>query len=204
MPPCLGPVHEPWQPPQPAGDADSLLDCALEALFAERHVEARFAKGVGERAERLPVEGLRRHGLAPRTEVTVGGDAAEFFAERAQPLEQVLPGREAARHEPGHPLRPVPASEVLDDGLRMHACVSVGCELAHRRGPPQPLGAGLQLGEDLLIGVAPPEAGGELGQLGRAGVGRMRSRGESQAGSSPERIDHAGPNAIPRALPILW
>jgi hypothetical protein len=54
---------------------------------------------------------------------------------------------------------------VLDDRLRMHACAPVAGELAHRRRPPQPLGAGLQLGDDLLIGVPPPKTGGELGQL---------------------------------------
>jgi hypothetical protein len=84
VPPArLGPVDKPGQPPQPARHTHSLLDGTLETLFAERHIEARFTKRIGERAERVPVEGLGRHRLATRTEVAVGRHAAELVAELA-------------------------------------------------------------------------------------------------------------------------
>src|SRR5204863_45867 len=72
----------------------------------------------------------------------------------AQHADQLLTGREAARHEAGLALGGVPAAEVLDHGLRVHARAGVGGELPHRRGAPEPLRAVAQLGEDLLVGVA--------------------------------------------------
>ncbi len=55
---------------------------------------------------------------------------------------------------------------MLDDRLRMHASLRVLRELAHRRRPPEALRRGPELGEDLLVRVAPAHAcakGRELG-----------------------------------------
>ena len=52
-------------------------------------------------------------------------------------------------------------AEVLDHRLRVDPRLGVGRELAHGRRPLQPLGRGAQLGEDLLVGIAPSQAGAE-------------------------------------------
>src|SRR5205814_7950314 len=67
---------------------------------------------------------------------------------------------------PGVALGCVPAAEVLDHRLRMDRRERVRRELAHRRGTAEPVGARLQLVEDLLVGVALAQPRLELGQSG--------------------------------------
>ncbi len=55
---------------------------------------------------------------------------------------------------------------MLDHRLWMHAGLRILRELAHRRRPPQPLGGGTELVEDLLVRVATTHAGPEGGELG--------------------------------------
>ena len=81
-------------------------------------------------------------------------------------LEQLVPGEKAPREEARGPLRRVPRPEVLDDGLWMDACLRILRELAHRRRPPEPLGGRTELGEDLLVRVAPAHAGAKRRELG--------------------------------------
>ena len=92
------------------------------------------------------------------------GDPAELLPQLAQQAEQLVARREPARHEPGRALGGVPAAEVLDHGLRMDRRLRVGRELPHRRRAPEPLGARLQLLEDLLVRVALADARLERGE----------------------------------------
>ena len=59
-----------------------LLERALELLLPHRDVEAGLAQRGAERAERVPVERLRRDPAAPLVEVACGRRAAELLAER--------------------------------------------------------------------------------------------------------------------------
>ena len=97
-------------------------------------------------------------------DVARGGHAAEVAAELFEQREQLLACREASRHQAGLPFGPVPAAEVLDHRLRMDGGLRVAGELPHRGRASQPLGGLLQLGEDLLVAVALPDSGLELGQ----------------------------------------
>ena len=54
---------------------------------------------------------------------------------------------------------------MLDHGLRMDGRLGVRGELAHGRRAPEPLGAGDDLGHDLLVGVALADPGLELREL---------------------------------------
>ena len=98
-------------------------------------------------------------------DVARGGWPAELLAERAQEAEQLLAGRETARHEPGGALRSVPRAEVLDHRLRMDGGLGVCGKLAHGGRAPEPLGAGDDLRHDLLVGVALADPGLELREL---------------------------------------
>ena len=170
--PCALPVVHLRQASEPERQLGALLDGALEPLLPDRHVEARLAQRVRERAERVPDQRLRRHRPAPLVEVAGGRRPAELLAQLAQQPQQLLPRHEAPRHEPGRALGRVPGAEVLDHGLRMHLRPRVGGELAHRRRPAEPLGGRAQLGEDLLVRVAPPQTGLELGERRLVDPGR--------------------------------
>ena len=87
--------------------------------------------------------------------------AAELLAELAQLRQELLALDETPRRQARGTLRGVPRAEVLDHRLRVDARLGVGRELAHGRRPPQPPGRGAQLGEDLLVGIAPSQAGAE-------------------------------------------
>ena len=93
--------------------------------------------------------------------------------------EQLLPADEPPRRQPRRPLGGVPRAEVLDHRLRMHLRLGVGGELAHRRRAAEPLCARPELLEDLLVGVAPPDPGTELGEgsLVDPGDSRMAAPG---------------------------
>ena len=104
------------------------------------------------------------------------------LAELAQQPNQVLPRREAARHEAGGPLRRVPAAEVGDHRLRMHRRVRVGRELAHGRRAAQTLGGALQLGDDLLVAVAAAQPG--LERLQRLGIDAIERANAAAGGHS--------------------
>ena len=85
--------------------------------------------------------------------------------------DELLARREPARHQPGGALGRVPGAEVLDHRLRMHPRLRIGRELLHRRRAAEPLRRGPQLLEDLLVGVAAPDPGLELGERLRVDLG---------------------------------
>jgi len=161
------PVRELREPSELERDVDALLDRPLEPLLPHRHVEARLSERVLERAEHVPVERLRRHRVAVLVEVLRGRRPSELVPQLAEKADQVGRLREAARNEARLALRLVPASEVLDNRLRVHARLGVRLELAHRRRASQALGRGAQLPEDLLVRVALADSGLELRQRGR-------------------------------------
>jgi hypothetical protein len=105
-------------------------------------------------------------------EVFRGRRAPKLLPQLPKQSDQVGGLGEAPRNEPRLPFRLVPAAEVLDDGLRMHGRFRVVPELAHGRRAPQALGGGTQLLEDLLVGVALPDPGLELGERGRINASR--------------------------------
>src|SRR5439155_4258446 len=144
-----------------------LLDGALDALLADGDVETGLAERVRQRAEGVPGERLRRQRALALVEVARRRWMAQLFAQALQELQQLLAGRKPTWDEPRLPLRGVPAAEVLDHRLRMDGRLRIGRELPHRRRAAEPLGALLQLGEDLLVGVALAQACLELGQSGR-------------------------------------
>ena len=92
------------------------------------------------------------------------GVLAELFAERTELLEELLTCEETSRKQARSALGRVPGPEVLDDGLRMDACVRILRELPHCRRPPQPLGGRTELREDLLVGIPPPHTGAKRGE----------------------------------------
>src|SRR5947207_2981792 len=81
----------------PQGELRALLHLALQTLLAVRHVEAGLAERVRQRAERVPVERLRRHRALARVDVLRRRRPAELLAQLAQEPEQLGAGREAAR-----------------------------------------------------------------------------------------------------------
>src|SRR6185312_10328786 len=106
-----------------------------------------------------PVERLRREAALVLIDVARSRRPAELLTERAQRAEQLLPGGEPARDEPGRALRGVPRAEVLDHRLRVHRGLLVRGELAHRGRASEPLGAGHDLRHDLLVRVALADTG---------------------------------------------
>src|SRR5262249_21012993 len=156
--PRVGPVREFGQTTQPDSQLGPLVDRPLEALLTDRHVEAGLAERVRQRAERVPVQGLRRHEAAVRVDVLPAGDSPELLPQLAQAPEELLLRRETARNEPGGALGPVPGAEPLDHGLRMDGRQLVARKLAHRRRSPQALRAGAELVDDLLVRVALADA----------------------------------------------
>src|SRR5205807_2465067 len=143
------PVGELGQPFELARELDPLLDRALQAFLADRDVETGLAQRFGQRAERVPVEGLRRHRAAARVQVLRRRDAPELLPELAQQPDQLLARREPAWHEPGFAFGGVPAAEMLDHRLWVHGRLA-GCgELAHRRRAAESRRPGAQLLEDL-------------------------------------------------------
>src|SRR5581483_6588034 len=92
---------------------------------------------------------------------------SKLVAELAQQAEELLPGCEPPRDETGGPLGRVPGPEVLDHGLRVDRRLRVGRELPHRRRATQPLGARLELTDDLVVRVPLADARLELGELAR-------------------------------------
>jgi len=127
------PLLELREPAELQSDVTALIDCALEALLPDWDVEPGLTECGRERAERVPIEGLRGHRAAVLVEVPGRGRPLEPLPQFAQELEQLISGREASRNEPGGPLRRIPAPEVLDYRLRVHHGLLVGRELAHRR-----------------------------------------------------------------------
>src|SRR5205823_6678173 len=109
----------------------------------------------------------------------------------------LLAAREPTRDEPGRALRPVPAAEVLDHRLRVHGCLRVGGELAHRRRAVQPLRAGAELGEDLIVGVPLTDTRLERGQGLRvdAGEGPVRLPGHVNKDRSVWKTRKSGRSA---------
>ena len=69
--------------PSARASCDALLDGALEPLLPHRHVEAGLAQRVRERAERVPVERLRRQPALVLVDVARGRRPAELLAELA-------------------------------------------------------------------------------------------------------------------------
>ena len=116
-----------------------------------RHLEPGLAERVRQRSERVRVERRRRQRppRAPRGRARSASGRAPPQA--AQLLEELVARQEAAREEAGRPLRRVPRPEVLDDRLRMNACVRVLRELAHRRRAAEPRGRLPELVEDLVV-----------------------------------------------------
>jgi hypothetical protein len=138
---------------------------ALEPLFAQRDVETGLAQRVAKRAEDVPERGLRVHRRAVALEVPAGRSPAELGTERAELVKELLPRRETARGQAGPALRGVPGAEALDHRLRMDVGAWVAVELPHRGGTAQARGAGLQLGENLLVRVAATHAGPKDGEI---------------------------------------
>ena len=100
----------------------------------------------------------RAAGLTPRRFIS----RDELLEQLRQLGEELVTADEAPRREPGGPLGSIPGAKVLDHRLGVHAGVLVGGELAHRRRATEPLGAGAELLEDLLVGVAPSDACAKL------------------------------------------
>src|SRR3954465_1284210 len=123
----------------------------------------------------MPVERLRRHRAPAGIEVLRGRHAAEVLPQVAQQPDELLTRREAARDQPGLALRRVPAPEVLDHGLWVHARLGVGGELTQRRRTSQPRRPRAQLLKDLGVRVALADSG--LERRERAGVD-LRDRPE--------------------------
>src|SRR5664280_1965622 len=130
--------------PELLGELGALLDSALETLFAHRQVVPGLAQCLPQRAKGVPVEGLRRNLSLSRVEVARRRRAVELLPQLAQDAEQLVARGEAPGHQARLALGRVPASEMLDHGLRMDRRLLVASELAHRRGSSQALGAGTQ------------------------------------------------------------
>ena len=149
--------------PSRSASATPCVDRPLEPLLPHRHVEAGLAERVRERAERVPVERLRRQRApcARRCRARSAAGRAPSPSVRSRPSSS---SRVAKRRgtRPGGALRGVPGAEVLDHGLRMDRGLRVGGELAHRRRAPEPLGARDDLRHDLLVRVALADTGLEL------------------------------------------
>jgi len=161
------PVRERRQAAEPERNVHALVDRPLQPLLPHRHVEARLAERVLERAEHVPVEGLGGHRSAVLVQILRRRGPSELVAQLAEEPDQVGRLGEAARDEPGLALGLVPALEMLDDRLRVHGRLGVVLEFAHRRRTPQALGRGAQLLEDLLVGVALADSGLERGERSR-------------------------------------
>ena len=130
-------------------------------------VEARLAQRRRERAERVPVERLRRHRAAVRVDVARGRIAPSSSPSSRSSAEQLRAGREAARHQPGRALRGVPAAEC---SITVCGCTCVPASAANSfivGERPEPLCAGAELVEDLLVGVAPADPRLERRELRR-------------------------------------
>src|SRR5581483_11504583 len=76
--PRLGPVGELRQASERPGELGALLDRPLEPLLPHRHVEARLAQRVRERAERVPVERLRGQPALVVVDVAGGRRASQL------------------------------------------------------------------------------------------------------------------------------
>jgi hypothetical protein len=148
------PLRERGRAAEPAGEGRALLQRLLAAVAAAGHGEPRFPQGVRERAEAVPVEGLRGHPGAALVEVPPGRGPAELVAEPAELVQKLCPRREAARQQAGPALRRVPGAEALDERLWMHRRLGVAGEVAHGRRVPEALGAGGELGQEPGVGVA--------------------------------------------------
>src|SRR4029450_6392136 len=98
------PVRELRQPAQLLRELHRLLERALEALLPHRHVEPGLAQRVRERAEGVPVEGLRGQSAPSLVDIACGRYAAQLLAELLQEGEELLARREPSRHEAGRPL----------------------------------------------------------------------------------------------------
>ena len=157
--------------PRRSGERGALFECALEALLADRDVEAGLAERARERPEGVPVERLRRQPALVLVDVARGRRPAELLPQLAQQAEQLLPRGEPPRHEARRPLGGVPRAEVLDDRLRMDGRLRVRRELAHRRRAAEALGARAELGEDLLVGIALADSRLELRERARVDLG---------------------------------
>ena len=63
---------------------------------------------------------------------------------------------------------------MLDHGLGVHLGLGIGRELAHRGRAPEPLRARAELVEDLLVGIAPSDAGAKLRECSLVDPGESR------------------------------
>src|SRR5207244_3148176 len=88
----LDPVGELRQAADPARQGGALRDRSLEALLPHRDVEAGLGERTRERAERVPVERLRRHRAPPLLEELLG---------RVTPADRRLERRELRRVDLG-------------------------------------------------------------------------------------------------------
>ena len=75
---------------------------------------------------------------------------------------------------PGRPLRRIPGAEVLDHRLRVDAGLRIGRELAHRRRAAEPRRRRAQLLQDLVVGIAAPQAGAKRRESGLVDAGERR------------------------------
>ena len=145
--------------PSARASVDALLDRPLEPLLPHRHVEAGLAQSACA-SEPNVCQSSDFDGIAPlRASMSraVGVRPSSSPSARRRPSSS---SRVANRRgtSPACALRRVPAAEVLDHRLRVHGRLRVGRELAHRRRAPEPLGAVLQLLQDLFVGVPLPDA----------------------------------------------
>ena len=166
--------------------------------------------GGRSRATRTCARRARRRAASAggRGEIARSRRSAELLPEPPELLEELVSREEAARKEARSPLRGVPGPEVLDDRLRVDARLRVLRELAHRRRASEPLGRGAQLLEDLVVRVAPAQAGtkrGELslvdaqrGTLACARSGHLASSLErSEKSASTSRADALSSHSVP-------
>jgi len=133
----------------------------------------------------VPVEGFGRHRRAPALEVSTGGRATELLAQHPQLGEELLAGRKSTWAQSCQTLGGVPRSEPVDHRLGMDPSASVALELMHRRRAAEAVCRAFQLGEDLVVGIAPTHPRLECSQVG--GI-------DLHSGLSP-RIEQISPSA---------
>ena len=129
-----------------------------------RRSRPRAAPAV-ERAERVPDQRLRRHRAACARRGR--GPSACGRAPRRARAARPRSSSRVTKRRGTRPAARLAAFQVPKCSITVCGCtrrLRVGRELAHRRRAPEPLGAGAQLREDLLVGVALADPGLELGE----------------------------------------
>ena len=155
-PPSSGGGRAPARAPHPVRDR------ALEPLLADRHVEAGLAERRASDPNVCQISDFdaMRPRFASRS-CAVGVRPSSSPSSRSC-CEQLLAADEAPRRKARGPLGGVPGAEVLDHRLRVHAASGSAANSRIVGERPSRSARRAQLLEDLLVGVAPSEAGAKL------------------------------------------